>query len=130
MREDWVGKRGRQCVCVCIERMIKQMQWKVNNLWICGDLCTTVLQPFKKQKIISKFKKNLKKQMEVLELKYIKTKIKNWIWLRVDYIPLKTELMNCKIYQNKIPSIKHRDKRIERELRDTDDMHVVYQMYN
>lgn len=62
-----------------IKRMIKQ---KYRKKLICesveeyGKFLVLLLQPFSKLKIISKLKKKIQ-QMEVVETKYTKTKIKN-----------------------------------------------------
>lgn len=99
----------------CIQREW-QILWKVNNLWLWKGkwhslyYCCNLLVNLK---LFLNLKK-LKKLMEVLELKYIKTKIENWIWLRGDYIPVKSKLMNWKTDQKKISSI-NREKRTERE---------------
>ena len=57
------------------------------------EFSALLLQLFCKLKIISELKK-LMKQMEFLELKCTKTKIKNWMQLKSDYRPMKSELVN------------------------------------
>ena len=53
------------------------------------------------------------------------------MWLRADYIPMKSELMNYKIDKKKISNIKHIETKEQKEsVRDIDDTHVVYQMHN
>ena len=83
--------RGEETLCVWTyrKRMLTQIQWKVHES-VGGymEFFVLLLQLFCKPKIISKFKKQLMKQMEFLELKCTKTKIKNWMQLKADYRPM------------------------------------------